>query len=248
MAQLAKDPTFIALHEKPVQNDFTPKYGQMQSVAGGSRFVVPASPGAHGGVLLFHEWWGLNNNIRETAEKLHQATGDGVIAVDLYGGKVATTPQQASSLVQSVREDAALQQIHETVDAVLQGHVLGDSVTKIGTMGYCFGGGYSLETALADDDAVKACVMYYGHPELDLTRLNRLNAPLLGFFGSQDKGITPKLVDKFKTALKEDRKHFHIYSYDTPHAFANPSNPHYNKEATEDSWKKTVAFFRRELS
>jgi len=249
MAALTLDPNFVALHESPLQVDFTPKYGHMEEVAGAQDFVIPAKKGSHGGVLLFHEFWGLNNQIKMTAEKLHAETGFGVIAVDLYGGKVYTDPKEASTAMRDLNEGEANKQITDTILAILEKdkHILGESVENIGTLGYCMGGGFSLETALNDETAVKACVMYYGHPEQDQTRLSRLQAPLLGFFGTQDKGITPALVDQFKADLKTDGKDAHIYSYDAPHGFANPSNPKFNKEATADSWKKTVSFLKVQL-
>jgi carboxymethylenebutenolidase len=247
MANLMLDPAFVALHETPLQVDFTPKYGSMQDVAGAQDFVIPAKKGSHGAVLMFHEFWGLNNQIKMTAEKLHEETGFGVIAVDLYGGKVFTSAKDASEAMRAVNQTEADKQIAGTIDAIFSSHILGDSVRKLGTIGYCFGGGYSLETALEDDGAISACVMYYGHPEQDLTRLSRLQAPLLGFFGAQDTGITPAIVDRFKADLKTDGKDYRIYSYDAPHGFANPSNPRYNKAATEDSWKKTISFFKSNL-
>ncbi len=249
MAALGADPVFLALHETPLQTDFTPKYGQMVSVGGTPAFVVPASKGVHGGIVLFHEFWGLNNQIKETAEKLHEDTGgDGVVAVDLYGGKIGATAAEAGQLMQRVNTDNAKMQIEETVRAIGEQGLLGGEIHRIGTIGYCFGGGWSLQTALSNNDAISACVMYYGSPELDLQRLSDLKAPLLAFYGTQDPRLNPPLVEKFKKALEADHKKFQIFSYDAPHAFANPSNPHFNKEATEDSWKKTIAFFDKYLN
>ena len=244
---LADSAAFRALHEPPVQVDFTPEYGHMESIAGAADFVVPPAHGDHSAVLLFHEWWGLNNQIKMTAEKLHEATGVGVVAIDLYGGKVTDKPDEAGQIMQHVDSDAAAKLVRATVNAMADGSAFGEKIRRIGTLGYCFGGGWSLHTALADNSEVKACVMYYGYPELDPHRLQALKAPLLGFFGNQDKGITPELVGKFMALLKQEGKDFSITSYDAPHAFANPSNPHFNKQATEDSWKKTVAFYKRYL-
>src|SRR4051812_14416046 len=113
MVALTTDAAFRALHESPIQQDFMPLYGHMATVANAPAFVVPASDGARGGVIMVHEWWGLNNQIKQTAEKLHHDTGVGVIAVDLYGGKSATTRDEAAKLVQSVDENAATQQLHD---------------------------------------------------------------------------------------------------------------------------------------
>ena len=247
MANMATDPKFIALHEAPIQEDFTPKYGHMMEIAGGNDFVVPANHGKHGAILLVHEWWGLNNQIKQTAEKLHEDTGLGVVAIDLYGGKVASKPADAGQYMKSVNEDNARHQMADTITAILHQDVVGKGIRHIGTVGYCFGGGQSLQAALDGGAEIQACVMYYGYPELDAARVEKLHAPLLGFFGSQDQGITPAKVDQFKQVLTQDHKHFQIFSYDAPHAFANPSNPHYNREATADSWKKTIAFFKEKL-
>lgn len=248
MAELALDPKFIALHEAPEQTDFRPRLGHMAMVAGANDFVVPAKHGSHGAIILVHEWWGLNNQIKQTAERLRRDTGFGVVAIDLYGGKVTNDPQQAGQYMRSVDESKARDLLQATIHEVLRDDVVGASIRKVGTIGYCFGGGQSLQAALDAGQEVQACVMYYGYPELDANRLDKLQAPLLGFFGTQDQGITPAKVDQFKQVLAQDNKEFKIYSYDAPHAFANPSNPHYNKEATADSWKKTVEFFKRNLS
>jgi carboxymethylenebutenolidase len=148
--------------------------------------------------------------------------------------------------MKAVNATSAQIQIDATLDAINRG-LLGQHVDRIGTIGYCFGGGWSLQTALNDNEKIKACVMYYGFPEQNLDRLDALKAPLLGFFGTQDPRINPKVVGKFKSDLNTEHKEFYIFSYDAPHAFANPSNPHFNKQATEDSWKKTIAFFKRHL-
>lgn len=247
MAALAAKPAFMALHDLPVQTDFAPKLGHMQSVAGANDFVVPASKGVRGGVLMVHEWWGLNSQIKSTAEKLHAATGLGIVAIDLYHGQVATTREDASKYMQSVKEDEAGRQVQATLDAMRATNLLGRPMKRIGSIGYCFGGGWSLMAALQGGKKVDACVMYYGHPELDQASLAKLHAPVLGFFGNLDTGITPKLVDEFVVAMRKAGKHLSVHRYNAVHAFANPSNPKYDPAATADAWKYTVAFFKRRL-
>lgn len=247
MADMAGDPSFRAAHMPPIQMDFTPKYGHMGEVAGAQDFIVPANTGSKGAVVMIHEWWGLNNQIKSTAEKLHEATGFGVIAVDLYGGKVTSKPDEAAKLMQAVDDSAAKAQLRATVDSILKDHVLGDSVTKIGTIGYCFGGGYSLQTALVCGPQVSACVMYYGFPETDPTKLTSLSAPVLGNFANKDTFITPALVDKFAVAMRAAGKKLIVHRYDAVHGFANPSNPKYDKAATADAWKHSVAFLKKYL-
>jgi len=247
MANMTLDPAFRALHEAPVAFNFVPEYGHMGKVAGADAYIVPASPHSHGGVVMIHEWWGLSNQIKATAEKLHEATGDGVVAVDLYGGKVATTADAAAAAMRAVNEEAATAQLKATIDAILHEHVLGESVRKVGTVGYCFGGGYSLKAALAGGSDVSACVMYYGYPELSPQKLEALHAPVLGNFANKDGFITPSVVDQFVTAMHAAGKPLTVYRYDADHAFANPSNPHYDQKATALAWRRTVAFFKKHL-
>jgi carboxymethylenebutenolidase len=248
MASLADDPAFVALHESPLQTDFTPKYGHMGTIAGAQDFIVPPTGDSNVCIIVIHEFWGLNNQIKSTAEKLHEDTGYGVVAVDLYGGKVSTVASEAAKLMQSVDEAKANQQLHDTITEVKGSEVVGKGITRIGTLGYCFGGGYSLQTALLNPDNVDACVMYYGYPELDSSKLTTFKAPLLGIFGNKDPRINPALVAKFKVALDTAGKtNYEIKGYDAVHGFANPSNPKHDPAATADAWSKTIAFYKKNL-
>lgn len=251
MKTLAADPAFIALHLNPEQIDFTPKYGKMGKLAydGGSAavFLVPPRPGSSVGIVMIHEWWGLNDHIKREAERLHEATGYGVAAIDLYAGKVATTQEQASQFIRQVDDKAAGAIVAAAPKKIKDGSLFGRKLDKVGTIGYCFGGGWSLQTALRAGDAVDACVMYYGMPETDAEKLEALTAPVLGVFAIRDRGIGPDVVGKFAEGMARAGKRLNIRSYDAEHAFANPSNPRFNKEAADKAWTETLAFFRRYL-
>jgi carboxymethylenebutenolidase len=196
------------------------------------------------GVVMIHEWWGLNDNMRMTARRL---AGEGytVLAVDLYGGKVATTPDEAQPLVRGVMQNppGALTNLSAAVSYL---HRRG--AKKVGVIGWCFGGAWSIQTALFDADGVDADVAYYGDPELDRATLARLKAPFLGLYGSADQGIPVASVREMQAALDSLHKTVAITIYDgAQHAFANPSGPRYNKTAADDAWQRTTAFFAKYL-
>lgn len=197
------------------------------------------------GIIVIHEWWGLNDNIRRTADRL---AGEGyeTLAVDLYGGQSAATPDQAKQFMSAVMADpdsakANLRQAY----AYLHDH---EQASKLGVIGWCFGGGWALQTALMLPDKLDAVVMYYGQPVTDVAQLAKLSMHLMGFFGEEDKGITVADVQAFQKALKDAKVDAEIHEYPhAGHAFANPSGEHYQKDAAQDSWTRTVAFFDARL-
>lgn len=196
-------------------------------------------------IIVIHEWWGLNDNIRDMADQL-AGEGYAALAVDLYHGKSATTPAQAITLMQAVLADKAaagsnLRQAY----AFLHGS---EHAPRVGVIGWCFGGGWSLETALMLPDQLSAAVMYYGRPVDNVAELSKLKMPLLGFFGEQDQGITPAAVRAFQAALKDAHVNAEIHEYaDAGHAFANPSGENYRPAAAADAWRRTLTFFARYL-
>src|SRR5690242_8583974 len=197
------------------------------------------------GIIVVHEWWGLNDNIRRMTDRL---AGEGyeALAVDLYGGQAATTSDQAQALVKAVYSDTApVKDNLKQAYAFLHDH---EHVTSAGVIGWCFGGGWALQTALLLPDKLQAAVMYYGQPVTDVQQLTTLKMPLLGLFGAADTGITVADVDAFQKALKEAKVDADIHEYPgAGHAFANPSGTRYNPAAAEDAWQRTVKFFKAHL-
>jgi carboxymethylenebutenolidase len=192
-------------------------------------------------IFVFHEWWGLNDYVKNEAERLFkQLPGVNVLAFDLYDGKVATTREKASEYMQSVDNQRAL----EIIDA---GRKMAGENAKIGTIGWCFGGGWSLQASLALGKNAVACVMYYGMPEKDLEVLKKLNAPVLGIFATQDNWINPDVVKEFYDNMNSVGKSIEIHSFEAAHAFANPSNRIYDAMATEMAWKTVIRFFTEQL-
>lgn len=195
------------------------------------------------GIIVIHEWWGLNDNIRMMADKL---AGEGytALAVDLYNGKVAETPDSAKAYMGMVNQEQAVDNLTQAY-----GYLNEQQGSKnIGVIGWCFGGGWSLQTALAHPDKIDATVIYYGQLVTDTEQLQQLQMPVLGIFGAEDQGIPVENVKKFESALNEAGVTNSIHIYDgAGHAFANPSGTRYVEKAAEDAWQKTVDFLATHL-
>ena len=196
------------------------------------------------GLVVIHEWWGLNDNVKAMARRLAGA-GYLALAVDLYEGEVAEDRTEASRLARGSGERT--EQILDNLRQAIE-HLRSAGVERIGVIGWCFGGGWSLRTALAFPDQVDAAVIYYGRLTTDTAELEALSSPVLGIFGALDDGIPVATVKEFQAALGALDKEATIHIYeDADHAFANPSGTHYNETAAEDAWAKTLAFFSLHL-
>jgi carboxymethylenebutenolidase len=196
------------------------------------------------GLIVIHEWWGLNDNIRAMTRRL---AGEGyqTLAVDLYGGSHAETPEQATKLMNAAMQNpGAAQDNLRRAAAWLEGK----GVKRLGVIGWCFGGGWSLNTTLLMPEKIAATVIYYGHLEADPAKLATIRHPVIGFFGAEDKSIPAEGVRQFEAALKKQGTPVEIKIYDgAGHAFANPSGGNYRPDAAKDSWRKTTAFLARNL-
>jgi len=196
-------------------------------------------------VVMIHEWWGLNDNIKDMANMLAKE-GYVVLAVDLYG-EVATDPGRAMELSSSVRNNP------EEAVANMQGAVnyLGSlenvNSSRIASLGWCFGGGQSLQLALnSEEHPLAATVIYYGNLVNGTESLSKIKWPVLGIFGDQDQSIPVDSVMQFEQALNEIGITNEIYIYPgVGHAFANPSGDNYAPKETADAWKKTLAFLEK---
>jgi carboxymethylenebutenolidase len=206
---------------------------------------TPAGKGPFPALVVIHEWWGLNDWVKEQASKLADE-GYVALAIDLYRGKVATNPEMAHEIMRGVPEDRAKRDLHAAVEFLKsQPNVKKD---RIGAIGWCMGGGYALDVALQEPD-LAVTVINYGHLATDPEALKKINAPILGLFGAQDRGITPDDVHKFEQALKQLGKKVDIKIYDDAgHAFENPNNKDgYRADDAADAWKRTVAFLAATL-
>ena len=196
-------------------------------------------------IILIHEWWGLNDNVRAMADRL---AGEGymVLAVDLYHGSTATTPEGARQLMLEVVEDPEPAKAN-ILDAYKFLETAG--APRIASLGWCFGGGWSLAAAQLLPDRLDASVIYYGQVTADEDKLRPINAPILGLFAGDDTGITVESVEAFREALERLRKEHEIHIYPgVGHAFANPSGRNYDAAAAENAWSKTLEFLAAHLS
>jgi len=201
---------------------------------------TPSGNGPFPAIIVIHEWWGLNDWVKEQASKLADQ-GYVALAIDLYRGKVATTPDEAHEIMRGVPEDRAKRDLHAAFEFLKsQPNVKKD---RIGSIGWCMGGGYSLDVAL-QEPTLAAAVINYGHLATDLDAIKKINAPILGLFGAQDHGITPDDVKKFGATMDQLGKKIDVTIYpDAGHAFENPNNKDgYRAADAADAWNRTIDF------
>jgi len=200
-------------------------------------------------VVMIHEWWGLNENIKNMANELAEQ-GYVVLAADMFNGQVATTPDQAMKFSGAVRENPseAISNLQAAVRYL--GSLENVNASRIGSLGWCFGGGQSLQLALNTEaeHPLAATVLYYGNLVTDQEELTKIQWPVLGIFGDQDESILVADVDRFEQVLNSTGVPNEIYVYEgVGHAFANPSGDNYSPRETSDAWQKTLAFLKRNL-
>lgn len=206
--------------------------------------VTPEGKGPFPAIVVIHEWWGLNDQVKGEAQRLAKERY-ATLVVDLYRGKVTNDPEEAHELMRGLPEDRA---VRDMLAAVSYLKTLPDvKRDRIGSIGWCMGGGYSLSLAINSPD-VSACAIYYGRLLTDKNQLGKIKASVIGFFGEQDKGIPPASVKAFERDMRTLGKNVNTYIYPgAGHAFANEQRSSYNANAANDSWNKTLAFFEKNL-
>ncbi len=246
-AALANSEDFRNTHQEPIASSDTDQdddAGEMISFKTpdgktADAFQILSPYAGRNYLFVFHEWWGLNEQIKDWCQKLHSEMPDvNIIALDLYDGKVATTREAAAELMQGADEA----RIRAIINGAM-GHI--PPKADIATIGWCFGGGWSLQAAIMAEDKLKLCVMYYGMPETDIAKLKTLNAPVIGFFASKDQWINAEVVTAFEANMKKAGKTLATKTYEAEHAFANPSNPIYDKEAASDAYKSVKKYLAK---
>jgi carboxymethylenebutenolidase len=204
----------------------------------GQAYFIPAKKKSDKWLIVIQEWWGLNDNIKMEADQYFKDLGDvNVMAVDMYDGKVAATPDSAMKLMRGADMNR--------MAALIQGAVKhAGSKASIYSVGWCFGGMWSLQTAIIAGSQAKGSVMYYGRPESNMDKLKSIQCDIIGFFGNLDQSPSPAMVNTFEANMKLAGKNLTAYKYEAGHGFANPSNPSYNAAAKEDSYAKAIAFLK----
>jgi carboxymethylenebutenolidase len=237
----------VPAHEKhPLDANAPRPRGSMTRMPVGDQqsdaYVSKPQGSPKGAMLVVHEWWGLNDWMKHEADEL-AAQGYLALAIDLYRGQVAADPKKAQELMGAL-DKAWAGKVEKAGIEWLKKNANG---AKIGTIGWCMGGGESLRASLEAPKEVAATVMFYGVPVLDVAELKTLTGPLLGIWANKDGWITPDKVKEFDQALTRAGVKHEFHAYDADHAFANPSGGRYNPDAAKDAWQKTVAFLKKNL-
>jgi carboxymethylenebutenolidase len=239
----AGTPAFAGMHPSPMVVNPENLLGKMMSfdAADGKQanaYFIAAKKKSNKYLIVIQEWWGLNENIKMEADKYYTDLGDvNVIAVDMYDGKVAATPDSAMKLMRGADMGR--------MTAIMQGAIkYAGSKASIYSVGWCFGGMWSLQTAILAGPQAKGSVMYYGRPETNMDKLKSIQCDIIGFFGNLDQSPSPTMVNDFEKNMKEAGKNLSVNRYQAGHGFANPSNPSYNAAAKEDAYAKAIAFLK----
>lgn len=197
------------------------------------------------GVVVIHEWWGLNDNVRTATRRL-AGQGYRALAVDVYQGATASTSDSARALMQRAMGQpeqvmANLQDAHDYLRSDAD-------APRVAVMGWCFGGGRTFDAVAAAPTQYDAAVAYYGAPGSMTTEvLNETTTPLLAHFGREDQAVSPESAKEFQSRFEEAGAAGAIHFYDAGHAFANPSGDSYEPEAAEQAWSRTTDFLERHL-
>lgn len=246
-AMFASNKNFNSKHPNPLPYIHVSQAGgemiQLKCADGttANAYLLKAAKKSNNWIFVFQEWWGLNDHIKREAESLHKDLGNvNVIALDMYDGKLATTREDAGKYMGEFKQDRG----NVIVQAAL---AYAGKSARVGTIGWCFGGGQSMQAALTAANQAAGCVIYYGMPEENVDRLKKLECDVLNIWPTQDQWINKGVVDKFEANMKAAGKNLTTKSYDADHAFANPSNPKHNKDFTADAYKNTLEFFKARL-
>jgi carboxymethylenebutenolidase len=207
--------------------------------------ALPAGKGPAPAIVVVHEWWGLNAQIRGMARRFANL-GYVTVVPDLYHGKVASDPEGAHELSRGLPEERALTDIQATIAWLRAQPRVGKG--RIGIVGFCMGGRLAQLAALGSKD-LAACAMFYGRPETDPAKLSALKAPFQGHFGMEDQGIGPEQVEALKAGLKKAGKtDAEVFTYaGAGHAFMNETGRSYHADAAQLAWARTAAFFQKNL-
>lgn len=246
MAKFASDPSFQQAHEDPENLSFKGK-GEMISFSTpdgkqGSAYLLKPKTETNKVLFVIQEWWGLNDHIKQEAERLFGELGDvTVMALDMYDGKVATKKEDAAAYMQAATV--------ERCEAIVKGALAhAGSAARVASIGWCFGGGWSLRASVLAGKQAAGCVMYYGMPLEKAAELALLQADVLGIFAGKDAWITGDVVANFQNLAKATNKKLDIHTFDADHGFANPSNPSYDKANSDKANALALDFLKKKLS
>lgn len=245
MAAFASDPAFQALHEAPLPLDYaemgktvrfkTPD-GQM-----GSGYLVKAKKKSKKWLFVYQEWWGLNEHIKRQADVFYNDLGGevNVLAVDMYDGKSTADPKEAAKLMQGVAEPR--------LESIVKGAFkFAGKKAQVANVGWCFGGSWSLKSALLGGKQTIGSVIYYGMPVRDVEKLKTLNCDVLGLFATEER-ISKAVVEEFATSMKAADKGLEYKIFPGVHGFANPSNPKYDEALAKEAYGMAIGYLKKKF-
>ncbi|MBL7717549.1 MAG: dienelactone hydrolase family protein [Flavipsychrobacter sp.] len=244
---LAMNDDFQGAHLSPEPFAYTPKeFSSMitfktDDAKDGRAFYVPSSQATHNVLIIFHEWWGLNDYIKKEAERWQELLGNvDVYAIDLYDGQVAAEAKDAARLSQALDKKRGEVLVKGLIAKIGINH-------RIATLGWCMGGSWSFTATRMLDKRAAGCVMYYGFPEKDEDKVKELKTDVLYIYATQDKFITKDDVDYFEKQVLATGKGFERHDYNAVHAFANPSNPQFAAKEAKAAEVFAVEFLKKRL-
>ncbi|UJP63419.1 dienelactone hydrolase family protein [Mongoliitalea daihaiensis] len=245
MIAFLDDPTFVAFHPSPIPFDFNPS-GEMVSFQAedgkdAQGYLLLATETSDRWLFVYQEWWGLNDNIKEEAEKFHRDLGGkvNVLAIDMYDGNVTSNPQEAMTFMRGADEN-------RLTTIVKAAQAFAGKGAEIANVGWCFGGAWSLKSALILGETNIGSIIYYGMPVRDVEQLKTLNSDVLGLFATE-QNISKAIIEEFAAAMQEAGKKLNYKIFDAVHGFANPSNPRHDVGATEEAYGMALAYLKEKF-
>jgi len=206
--------------------------------------AVPKSEGKHPALIVIHEWWGLTPWMKSNADSFAKK-GYAALAIDLFRGKSTSDPKEAMEMVKSLSKDRAIVDLKTAFDYL--SNLPNVDNQKIGSIGWCFGGGYSFQAAI-NIPRLKMCIINYGTVSSDENVIKNIHCPVLCIHGDEDKAISPDSIKAFDKAAKSIGLNVDVEFFPgMGHAFMNPGNPGYKKETVDEAWKDIYAFMDKNL-
>ncbi len=227
----ASNESFRKLHASPLPLTLVEETGKMIKIktkgSDANAYLISAKTASKQYLFVYQEWWGLNNHIKQEAMRLAAEFPEvNVLAIDLYDGKIASDPETAGKYMQGAKPE----RLAEIVNGAI---AFTPADAKIVSIGWCFGGGWSLQSAIMSGKKSVGCVIYYGMPEKDINKIKTINGDVLGIFATREKWINTEVVQEFENNMKTANKKLVVHNFDAEHAFANPSNPNFDAENTK---------------
>lgn len=247
MSEFTTDENFVASHQIPLEYNHNSLVGgemitfKTTDVTDGNGYLVKSKIKSNKWLFVYQEWWGLNDHIKKQADILYNEM-DGnvnVLAIDMYDGKVATTREDAAKYMQGADE----KRLENIVNGAL---AYADKKAKVASIGWCFGGGWSLKSAILSKKQAVGSVMYYGMPVQDVEKLKTLNCDVLGLFATEE-WISKKVIEEFAVNMKIANKPLTYKIFEAEHAFANPSNPKFDEKAATEANAMAVKFLKEKF-